>query len=214
MRCDSPPAFDVARTARDPRGRIPPAPNADSRAAKRPCEPVVRRGRSKPGMSIIATKQKNMMPSSVADQRIPIRKIKLSAAAISATPTKYVQKSLPGIHDGTSCIIVIGRRQMLHAKDGDRNSHTNATKWISLVESPRHPELSPVRYECGNQEHNQCAIGSQHLRRSHSDLVIVTRGLARINPQFAYQGPLVTRCASGQRRKAKILGGIHAKPFQ
>jgi hypothetical protein len=60
-----------------------------------------------------------------------------------------------------------GRSQVLRTKDGDRNSQTNATERMGLGEPPRRPELSTISYECSNQEHYQCAIWSQHLRRAH-----------------------------------------------
>jgi hypothetical protein len=56
--------------------RIPPAQNADSLANS--AHMIRFRGAAMAaGRSIIATKQKNMIPRSVADKRIPTRKMKL-----------------------------------------------------------------------------------------------------------------------------------------
>src|SRR5580704_8033584 len=54
-----------------------------------------------PGRSMVATKMKNISARSKADQRRYFLAVKLRAAANSPKPTKYVQNSGAGIHDGT-----------------------------------------------------------------------------------------------------------------
>src|SRR5579872_2801360 len=59
------------------------------------------------GTWIIATNRKSMRASNDADNRSHTLKMMLSEAAISATPTRYVQNSRPGIQLGTPFMIAL-----------------------------------------------------------------------------------------------------------